>query len=201
MPNQNKSVELLQVERSTVTKLVITGAPSLDPITVFLEDLAPKRGKVTVSCWGKSWTAFWGCMWDGHTIAQFFCRLDEHYIIGYFSPSLSSMRFSNDALLTLAKRSIINRRRMRKGYWEFGDSLDQEDARDLFDQIDDLRGVESISVGQQQDALLTDLFGPEWWHLVDEKAVEPNPDWHYLCRIIAAVQLALRQEQPQQLAS
>lgn len=197
MPTENKTAESLQVERSTVTKLVITGAPSLDPITVFLEDLAPKRGKITVSCWGKSWTAYWGGMWDGLTIGQFFCRLDEHYIIGYFSPILSSMRFSNDALMTLARKSVIDRRRMRKGYWEFGDSLDREEARDLFDQIDGLRGVESISVGHQQDALLTDLFGPKWWHLVDEKAVEPNPDWHYLFRIIAAVQQALRQEQPQ----
>lgn len=69
MPTENKPAEPLNVERSTVTKLVITGAPSLDPITVFLEDLAPKRGKITVSCWGKSWTAYWGGMWDGHTIA------------------------------------------------------------------------------------------------------------------------------------
>lgn len=125
MPIKNKPAEQLQVERSIVTKLVITGAPSLDPITVFLEDLAPREGKITVSCYDKSWHAYWGGMWDGLTIGQFFCRPDEHYIIGYFSPSLSSMRFSNDALLILAKNSVIDRRRMRTGYWEFGDSLDQ----------------------------------------------------------------------------
>jgi hypothetical protein len=197
MPTENKIAEPLKVEPSTVTKLVITGAANLDPINVFLEDLAPCKGKITVSCWDKSWHAYWGGMWDGLTIGQFFCRLDEGYIIGYFQPMLSSMRFSNDALMTLSKKSVIDRRRMRKGYWEFGDSLDQEDARDLFDQIDDLRSVESISVGHLQGELLTDLFGPEWWHLVDEKAVEPNPGWHYLCRIIAAVQQALGQEQQQ----
>jgi hypothetical protein len=38
MPTENKPAEPLLVERSTVTKLVITGAPRLDPITVFLED-------------------------------------------------------------------------------------------------------------------------------------------------------------------
>lgn len=53
MPTENKVVAPLQVERSTVTKLVI-GAPSLDPITVFLEDLAPCKGKITVNCWGNS---------------------------------------------------------------------------------------------------------------------------------------------------
>lgn len=54
MPTENEVTPPLQVERSTVTKLVITGAPNLDPITVFREDLAPCKGKITVSCWGKS---------------------------------------------------------------------------------------------------------------------------------------------------
>lgn len=84
MPTAKKSFDLLSGERSTVTKLVITGAPSLDPITVFLEDLAPRKGKITVSCWGKSWTAYWGGMWDGLSIGQFFCELNTGYIIGYF---------------------------------------------------------------------------------------------------------------------
>ena len=43
MPTENKTAEPLKVERSTVTKLVITGAPRLDAITVFLEDF----GRVT----------------------------------------------------------------------------------------------------------------------------------------------------------
>ncbi|WVV46866.1 hypothetical protein THH46_16355 [Pseudomonas sp. NA13] len=195
MPAENKQVAPLKIERSTVTKLVITEAQGLDPITVFLEDLAPRKGKITVSCYDKSWHAYWGGMWEGRTLAQFFCGLDEHYIIGYFSPSMHAMRFSSAAFMKLAKKAVVDRRRMRRGYWEFGDSLDSEDARDLFDQIDDLRNVESIMSAHHQGELLTDLFGPEWWHLVDDKATEPNPAWNYLCRIIAAVQQALRQEQ------
>lgn len=35
------------------------------------------------------------------------------------------------------------------------------------------------------------------WYLVDEKAVEPNPDWHYLCHIIAAEALSQEQQQVQ----
>lgn len=175
MPTENKQAEPLSIERSTVTKLVITGAQGLDPITVFLEDLAPRKGKITVSCWDKSWHAYWGGMWDGHTLAQFFCRLDEHYIIGYFSPSMGAMRFSNDALMKLARKAVVDRRRMRKGYWEFGDSLDSENARDLFDQIDDLRNIESITNAHQHGELLTDLFGADWWHVVDDKAIEPIP--------------------------
>ncbi|NTY92964.1 hypothetical protein [Pseudomonas putida] len=42
MPTENKPTKPLKVERSTVTKLVITGAPRLDTITVFLEDFGPR---------------------------------------------------------------------------------------------------------------------------------------------------------------
>ncbi len=41
MPTENKPTKPLKVERSMVTKLVITGAPRLDTITVFLEDFGP----------------------------------------------------------------------------------------------------------------------------------------------------------------
>ena len=67
MPTENKTAEPLKVERSTVTKLVITGAPRLDPITVFLEDLGRRncpteanpnhetaQGKITINCWDRS---------------------------------------------------------------------------------------------------------------------------------------------------
>lgn len=50
MPTENRIAEPLKVEHSTVTKLVISGAPNLDPITVFLEDLAPCKGNITISC-------------------------------------------------------------------------------------------------------------------------------------------------------
>jgi hypothetical protein len=94
MPNQNKPAEPLRVERSTVTKLVITGARNLAPITEFLEDLARCKGKITVSCWGKSWTAYWGGMWDGLSFGQFFCELNTSYIIGYFDQAMRSRQFS-----------------------------------------------------------------------------------------------------------
>lgn len=98
MPKENKPAEQLKIEQSTVTKLVITGAPRLDPITVFLEDLAPCKCKITVSCWGKSWTAYWGGMWDGLNIGQFFCELNTSYIIGYFDQAMKSRQFSGEAL-------------------------------------------------------------------------------------------------------
>ncbi|MBC3209324.1 hypothetical protein HU755_21200 [Pseudomonas sp. SWRI111] len=187
MPIENKLLKPPKVERSTVTKLVITGAPSLDPITVLLEDLTPKRGKITVSCWGKNWTAYWGGMWDGHTIAQFFCELNASYIIGYFDQTIRSRQFSGDALANEAQHLVLKERH-RFGYTS-------DEAREMFDAAEDLR--ESPSVDHLHGAhseLMTKLFGDEWWHMTSD-ATEPNPDYAYLERIILAVQQALRQEQ------
>jgi hypothetical protein len=39
MPKENEITDPRKIERSTVTKLVIAGAPLLEQITVFLEDL------------------------------------------------------------------------------------------------------------------------------------------------------------------
>lgn len=187
MPTENKQAEPLTVERSTVTKLVITGAPNLDPITVFLEDLAPCKGKITVSCLGKSWTAYWRGMWDGPNIGQFFCELNTSYIIGYFDQAMSSRQFSGEALVNKAQRIVLKERRLF--------CYDQDEARELFDEAEDLRDSPSIDhLHGAHGELMTKLFGYEWWYLADD-APEPNPDYVYLERIIRAVQQALSQEQ------
>ena len=189
MPTENKPNAPLQVDRSTVTKLVISGAPNLDPITVFLEDLAPCKGKITVSCWGKSWTAYWGGMWDGLSIGQFFCELNTSYIIGYFDQAMSSRQFSGEALANKAQRIVLKERRLF--------CYDQDEARELFDEAEDLRDSPSIDhLHGAHGELMTKLFGYEWCHLADD-ATEPNPDYVYLDRIILAVQHALSQEQQQ----
>ena len=192
MPTENKQAEPLTVEQSTVTKLVITGAPNLDSITVFLEDLAPCRGKITVISWGKSWTAYWGGMWDGLNIGQFFCELHTGYIIGYFDQAMKSRQFSGEALAKKAQRIVLKERRLF--------CYDKDEARELFDEAEDLRDSPSIDhLHGAHGELMTKLFGDEWWHLTND-STEPNPDYIYLERIILAVQQALRQEQHQEAA-
>ena len=187
MPTEKKLAEPPQVELSTVTKLVITGAPNLDQITVFLEDLSPFKGKITVNCWGKSWTAYWSSMWDGLNIRQFFCKLNTGYIIGYFDQAMKSRQLSGEALANKAQRIVLKERRLF--------CYDQDEARELFDEAEDLRDSPSIDhLHGAHGELMTKLFGYEWWHLADD-ATEPNPDYVYLERIIRAVQQALSQEQ------
>lgn len=192
MPTENKTAEPLKVERSTVTKLVITGAPNLDSITVLLEDLAPCKGKITVNSWGKSWTAHWGGMWGGLSIGQFFCELNTGYIIGYFDQAMNSRQFSGEALANKVRRLVLKECRQ----FCYG----SDEARDRFDEAEDLRESPSFDhLHAAHSELMTKLFGDEWWHLTND-STEPNPDYIYLERIILAVQHALKQEQHQEAA-
>lgn len=187
MPTDNQIAAPIQVKRWSVTKLVITGVPNLDPITVFLEDLASCKGKITVSCWGKSWTAYWGGMWGGLNIGQFFCEPNTSYIIGFFEQAMKSRQFSGEELANKAQRIVLKERRL----FCYG----QEEARELFNEAEDLRDSPSIDhLHGAHGELMTKLFGCELWHLADD-ATEPNPDYVYLERIIRAVQQALSQEQ------
>jgi len=63
---------------------VVVKNPELDLITVFLEDFEPGKGKITIVCFGKAWTAYWGGM-SGETVAEFFCSCDTSYLSGCLS--------------------------------------------------------------------------------------------------------------------
>ena len=85
----------MKIEKSTVEKIKITGAKNLDPVSVFLEDLEPGRGKITIECYGKSWSAYWGAMGKERTISQFFCDANTEYIVGYLDGQLRSVIYES----------------------------------------------------------------------------------------------------------
>lgn len=194
----------MKIEQTLITKLQISdlmGEPhKLDPVSVFLEDMGvraergshkTRQGKIIIECYGKSWSSYWGSMGD-RSVAQFFSDEHSQYLIGSLAPSLSGSRFSGDALVDMAKRVVLDCRRGRTAnHHPF--SLDKEEARRLFDRIeDDLRHVEREDHCWNHSDLLSELFSDEWWHAAGE-ATEPNPDYLYLERIVLAVQAGLCQ--------
>lgn len=208
MPIENKPAELLQVERSTVTKLVITGASRLDPITVFFEDFGRRdcpiesdpnyqtaQGKITINCWDKSWNAYWGGM-GPRTVAEFVADCGWDYVLNCLDRGISSTRFSGDALHAFAKKCIVQRRRQQTGRhdWELSElsELSKGEARELWHDIDVLRSIETSNECWHHSKLLTELFGEEWHYSLDGKAVEENHEFTYLRRVVEAVQQTLR---------
>ena len=183
----------MKIERSQVTKLVITGAPALDPITVFAEDIGPRQGKIVIECYGRSWSAYWGGMGD-QTIIEFFCSCDVGYIANKMTDERPSITDA-EAIADGARRQIIKLRRgqvMRRfdgsGTYRFGrDEIRSEAARELWEEVD---GAYFGADGWGASDLMQRIFGDEWWYSLPDK---PNPNYEYLCRIIRAVQAALEE--------
>ncbi|MDR7109241.1 hypothetical protein [Pseudomonas frederiksbergensis] len=191
-------------------KLVITGAPRLDAITVFLEDFGRRdcptetnpnyqtaQGKITINCWNKSWNTYWGGM-GPRTVAEFVTNSGRDYLLNCLDRGISSTRFSGDALHTFAKKCIVQRRRQQTGRhdWELCE-LSKGEARELWHDIDVLRSIESSNECWHHSKLLTELFDEEWHYSLEGKAVEENHEFTYLRRVVEAVQQALHQEQQQ----
>lgn len=172
----------LRITKSVVTKILIEGADRLDPITVFLEDIKDGVGKITVSCFGRSWTAGWSAMGKGCTVSEFFCDANSQYIIGYFSPNLRGGRYSAEKTAIAAKRQVIKLRKDKE--------ITYSKARDLFESLSSIEEYETIQELHMHFCdQLYEIWGGDWWYCCEE---EPNPDYKYLERIVVAVQDALR---------
>ncbi|MDO8414736.1 MAG: hypothetical protein Q7S87_00845 [Agitococcus sp.] len=163
----------MKIERTQVTKLTVSDIKGLDPISVFLEDLGPAAGRITIACYTDSWTACWSSM-GAQGIASFFCSFEPSYL----AKNLSSIEFSvldTDKLELLAKKAVKMLRKQR--------DITAEDASDMLEQIE-----KGLTEPMEEGALLSRIFGEDWWRDLPTKA---HPHYTYLCRIIQAVQQAL----------
>ena len=71
----------------------VTGAEALDPITVFLQDFGPGRGRITVECYGSAWTAYFGAMGDTKGIQGFVRDAGLDYLVNKFhAPTLKGRK-------------------------------------------------------------------------------------------------------------
>lgn len=69
------------VDEAMVDVLRIPAQPGLDPITVYFEDYAPGRGRITVACFGDAWTAAWGAIGD-RSVREFVSSVGPGYLAG-----------------------------------------------------------------------------------------------------------------------
>lgn len=147
----------MKIQTSKVRKLLISGVKGLDPVSVYLEDYGPGEGKITITCYGKAWTAYWGSMGD-FNITDFFLSCNEHYI----TKNLSDLDYK-----------IFDVNKIK------ADALD--------------KGIECFRDDPWNDyEFLESMYGPDMacWH--DSIPKMENPKYLYLCRIIFAVQGALK---------
>lgn len=155
----------MKINKRQVTALLLTELDSLDPVAVIAEDLGPNQGKITITCFGKAWTAYWGGMGTS-TIAEFFCGCDERYIAKNLSDTKSSI-YDIDAIRDAAEENGIE-------CWRDDPWNDYE--------------------------FMAKMYGSDMYDWSDKLPKKANPEYRYLCRIIAAVQQALKPDEAKRAA-
>lgn len=168
----------MKVAVSQTTQLVLTELESLDPITVYLENHEPGRGRITIQCFDASWTAAWGAM-GGRSVEAFFISCDDHYLAKNLSSIRDEVMAEGEAMTNYVRGHIIQRRKWRE--------FDRERARELWDAAE---GIEVTNSYCSNPGLMLDAVGDEWWYGLP---MVENPDYTYLCRIIQAVRDGLRE--------
>lgn len=168
----------MKIEKSIVQKLKMTGVYGLDPISVFLEDYEPGKGKITISCYDKSWHSYWGGM-SGRSISDFFLSCDNYYI----TKNLSSVSSEINDYESLGKK-------IRDFYKEKYD-IDDYETYEILQNVESMGCDEMEWEGwiRNDPSVMCEVFGDEWWRSIPTKT---NPEYKYLCRIIDAVKDALR---------
>jgi len=166
----------MKIKISTVIKLLLTDLDRLDPITVIAENFEPGQGKITIECYGRPWTAYWGSM-GNQTIHEFFCTSDNDYLIGKLAPDINSSIYDEgQALIDVA----LSRVQTLRGYGNWDEARFAEMNQRVINEL--ASGIEG------NEELLYHVFGSEWWHWMPEKT---NPDYDYLWRIIDVVKVGL----------
>lgn len=174
----------MKVTTSTIQQLLITDVPNLDPIRVMIENFEPGQGMITITCYGESWSNYWGAMGGGSTIEVFFTRASANYLAGKLGNGIKSEMYDSNFAETACRKQVITDRRAR--------DLNHKEARELWERID---WNEFYDEPGPSAELFNDIFGDEWWNQLPEK---PNPKWTYLLRIVETIKEALAAPHNQQ---
>jgi len=68
----------------TIEKITVPAKPGLDPVYVYLEDLGPSEGRVTLICYATAWTSWWGGIGKDRLIKDFFIDVGVDYLHSNF---------------------------------------------------------------------------------------------------------------------
>lgn len=79
---------------STPATRLEEGKGMLDPVTAFIEDFGNGRGAITLKCYGRAWTAYWGAMGNQRT-REFVRSCDAQYLAGCLSRGTIGLMVKN----------------------------------------------------------------------------------------------------------
>jgi len=188
----------MNIEKSTIEKLRITEVDGLDPIDVFIDITSTTSGKVTINCYGKSWTAFWPSVGE-KGIKSFFKRSDNEYLIGYLDSSITRETVNWDAY----SATLIERAKSLPSYVLENSDIEVDDVISAIEELD--HEIVDIEYSQYHDEFTPDHFISDSLKEsgLDKKVIDEliadkinitfkdHHDYVYLSKIVDAVKLAI----------
>jgi len=169
----------MKCTESKVTKLLITDVKGLDPLTVFLENYEPGKGKLTLEIYGESYSAYWGGM-GGGTLEQFILDSDNHYLSKNLAGLKDLSEPDYDSFAIEVKKQIIENRRIH--------IYSEKKARELWDNLDNLDLSKEFFDDSYNHQKIHEIAGGEWWDLIPSK---DSTLYKYLCKILDALKACL----------
>lgn len=171
----------MKIETTEVLSFTITEVEGLDPVRVMIENYEPGEGRITITCYGKAWTGAWFAMGDD-TVQEFIKCVSNQYLIGYFSPQMSStVDDDNDANIEFVKGEIIKLRRKQEITWH--------EAQEMWSEVSGADDVKALCCDSRLGSALLNLLGAEPWYAGWPSV--PNHEYKYLERITNTVREAL----------
>lgn len=172
----------MKIKETKVLSLEVSDVERLDPIRVIAENYEPGQGRITITCYGKAWTAAWFAM-GGDTVQTFFQRVSNDYLIGNFAPNMSSeVDDDNDVNVEFVKREICKLRRAGE--------IDNAKAREMWESAECSGDVKEDCCSWTHGSVLNELFGDDPWYA--RWPTVPNHKYTHLERILDAAREALR---------
>ena len=101
----------MKIETKVVTSFKITEVDGLDPITVTLEPESATAGRLTVTCYDRSWVTYFGSHGsDG--LAKFVETVPTDYLVNRLATvEETEYVMDADALCQAAKKEVLSQRR------------------------------------------------------------------------------------------
>ena len=161
-----------------VEKLMIWEIEGLDPVAAYLEDQGVGKGKITITCYGKAWTAYWGAM--GCDIREFILSADNGYLINKLDSRIERRVMAYDQAANHARKAIIERRRDR--------TITKRLAREYWEKTEAMEDVCCKDGMHEYAGDLQEIAGPFWF---EDFPMEESDEYHHLNRIVTVVKDAL----------
>lgn len=176
----------MQIKRTTVEKIRIEDINEthrLDPVEVIIENSGEGAGKIIITCWGESWTGFWGSM--GGTVEEFFQRVSNDYLINKMA-DYRETEPDTEADPDFLRSEIIRQRK--------SDHLSKQEARDAWRYVDDFSPDRNRLCYAETPPELAVLEGmDEPWYFPWPK--KPNHKYDYLSRILDVVREVIKPDE------